>query len=248
MTTRPVRSLSVTAATAKSTTLVVWPQLRRLGPTLFWLLIAWGYLLPNSQPAFAQAFRAPQDYRSRIKAVRTVYLMPFEINMHEIQTDGKKVSQKKWSQTARKNLAMGITEALKRKGYVLASPPPMNKALKNQIWNVRALYRAVNHSIKLHTYGPQIYPTKLENFDYSLGPIDDLLNRVRADALVFVFGAGEMGAKKFKTNLSVGLAEKSGDILWYNYRQTRDRFDLRDAAQAADMVTETIGPLPGGAK
>ena len=245
MTTRPVQPLS---AAAKPLVTVVSPQKRHLGPAIFWLLFIWGYLLISSQPSLAQAFRAPRDHQSRLQAVRTVYLMPFEINMHEIQTDGKKISQKNWAQAARKNLAAGITEALKRKGYRLAAPPPMNKALKNEIWSVRALYRAVNHSIKLHTYGPQIYPTKLENFDYSLGPIDELLNRVRADALVFVFGTGEMGASKFKTDLSIGLAEKSGDILWYNYRQTRDRFDLRDAAQATDMVKETIGPLPGGAK
>ena len=159
-------------------------------------------------------------------------------------------------------------KAFEARGVVL-KPLAVDRAMQAPLEDLTALYRAVSYSIVEHTYQRFPFPTKLENFDYSLGPIDDVLKRSRADALVIVYGIDQIsttGRKALRgvglvlgsitgqpvvssgtTALNIALVDRSGAVLWYNIAGQDGGYDLRDPASARAFVQRLVADFPSGA-
>ena len=132
--------------------------------------------------------------------------------------------------------------------------------------DVTVLYRAVSGSIIEHTCTQHPFHTKLENFDYSVGPIDALLQKHQADALVIVYGVDQIstnGRKALRgiglvlgavtgqpvvsqgmTALNIALVDRSGAVLWYKIAGDSGGFDLRDARSAKAFVQRLVSDFP----
>jgi hypothetical protein len=100
-----------------------------------------------------------------------------------------------------------------------------------------------------------------------VGSIEELLRRLGADALIFVYGYDEISTVGRKaltvlgvaigavtgvmilprsgiTAVSVGLVDPSGAILWYNTKAGAGAYDLRKAESAKALLQAILTDLP----
>jgi hypothetical protein len=103
----------------------------------------------------------------------------------------------------------------------------------------------VNKSIQLHTYGPQLFPEKKKNFEYSLGSVERILQKSGTDSLMFVRGLDHVLKGKEEAFISVAFVDSSGTILWYCEKGIRDEGGLRDPESASKLVENVLASFPG---
>ncbi|MDA8141511.1 MAG: hypothetical protein M0036_22945 [Desulfobacteraceae bacterium] len=210
-----------------------------------WLIIflAW---LPS---AFAGCAAAPErrhpDYSSYIQNLHTVLVLSPEVNLFEEMSDGKVMPYEEGSQEARAQIQRALKGRLEAK-HVAVKTAEASLAEDNDAVSVQRLFRAVNRSIQLHTYGPQFFPAKLESFEYEVGPVDLLLKKAGADALVLVMGHQTESTAQPKTWLSIALIEAQGHIVWYCMQGAKEDLKIQSMAGAQALVELTLKHFPGG--
>lgn len=119
--------------------------------------------------------------------------MPADIKVYRITMGGVREEMDEWSQTARVLISESLKQHLKtRYGFEIKFiTEDWLKANHRDLWeDNRALFDAVSMNIFMHAYpGDNGFPSKMENFDYTLGTEISALAKVsEADALLFVQG------------------------------------------------------------
>lgn len=115
-----------------------------------------------------------------------------------------------------------------------------------ELQEILSLYRAVNKSIQLHTFGPQVFTAKQTQFEYSVGPIKALLQQNGADALVFVRVLHRYSSRSSRSFISLGLADASGTILWYGANGSREAAGVEDPDRTTQLVKKVLSNFPEG--
>lgn len=192
-------------------------------------------------------------------------LVVSDVKIYELSAGGLAEQRDDWCDLGRKNLLDAVSQSCKEKNLELKEISD-EADLEGELQDIRALYRAVSMSIRTHTYGPFAFPDKVKNFDYSVGPIDEILKRHGADYLLFVFGqdAVSTGGRKALavvggiltgvhigwglTQFTVGVVDPSGNILWYNGFLSAGTHDLRNDVDSAKIVRSVFSELPETAK
>jgi hypothetical protein len=220
---------------------------------------------PDWYRKYQQPYRAHPELDRRAKAVRVVGLLPPDIKIYELTAGGVTELRDEWSAAGRDAVVQGLSETLKERGVVL-KPLVVDKDLQRSVDDVTVLYRAVSSSIIEHTYKEHPFQTKLENFDYSVGPIDPLLQKYQADGIVIVYGIDQIstaGRKALRgvglvlgavtgqavvsqgaTVLNIALVDRSGAVLWYKIAGDSGGFDLRDSRSARAFVQRLVADFP----
>lgn len=114
----------------------------------------------------------------------------------------------------------------------------------------------------------------MKKFEYSIGPIQNILNKYGVNGLILVTGFDEIssaGRQTLKavgiiaglalaasgvggaiiiprsgiTLVSVALVDSSGDILWYNIKSSEGGYDLRKPESATDLLRTILADYPG---
>ncbi len=192
------------------------------------------------------------NYADYGRNIRSVLLMPPEIKIFAEMADGSLFWQAAGSQAARKHVQHAMVQALAAKNIAVkvADSEFMDRP---EARRVQILFRAVNRSIQLHTYGPQIFPAKQKSFDYGLGSVTDLLatgpidSADSVDALVLAIGHQTISANRPKTWISIAVIEPGGHIIWYCMQGAKQDLALIDSKGALTLVHRTLQHLPGGA-
>jgi len=211
---------------------------------LQWVALA---LLTACTSTTESAARSRQDVSSRLPAIRSAALISIDIKEYEV-LPGSVIQFKEESDSS---VRQAIQDALvgqfaERQIALRSVDPAPGKA--EEIQDLRALSEAINASLQFPRDG----------FDYSLGPVGDLVDLYGVDALVFVWARGWMykGGKKPIPSLSGGsavdgadiaitLVDRSGDVLWYDRRGRRgDNTDLRSSPSLTELARALIGDLP----
>jgi hypothetical protein len=240
-------------------------RITRVIPALLVLLLVWGCV-----PA-AKSYRAHPDFEARAQDIKAPVLVPPEVNIYELSTGGVRELRDDWSEQGQHNTASAVVAVF---GEI---PLPVKEAnlpkkLRKELDDVQALYRAVSTSIHAHTYGQAgLFPDKVKNFEYSLGPIDSILNYYHSDALIIVYGVDEIstsGRKALRaaglvlstvlgdsvvpnagvSAISVAVVDRSGTILWYNVGGSEGGNDLRDYESTESLVRSILADYPGISK
>jgi hypothetical protein len=182
------------------------------------------------------------DYLEYRKQIRRVLVLHPEIGIFEELDDGSMIWQINKSRDAQAAAFDAVSNVLADKDYLVrpAGSETMNNA---EIRSVQTLFRSVNRSIQLHTYGPQLYPAKLRDFEYEVGPVGDILTRFEADALVLVVGHQTLSSQRPKTWISISVVEPGGKIIWYGMQGATADLDLQTPASALSLVNETLLPF-----
>jgi hypothetical protein len=220
---------------------------------------------PDWYRKYQQPYRAHPELDRRARTVRVVGLLPPDIKIYELSAGGVTELRDEWSAAGREAVLQGLTEALRDRGVAI-KPLAVDPSLQRPVEDVTVLYRAVSGSIIEHTYKQHPFPAKLENFDYSVGPLDPLLQRSQADAMVIVYGVDQIstnGRKALRgvglvlgavtgqpvlsqgtTAVTIALVDRSGSVLWYKIAADSGGFDLRDARSAKTFVQRLVADFP----
>lgn len=213
------------------------------------------------------AYRAHPELEIRSKNITTPQLIPPDMKIYELTAGGVKELRDDWCSTGRENVLKSLMEAFKEK-QIEIKMIPIDKDIEEELEDIQALYRAVSTSILLHTYNKQfLFPEKQKNFDYSIGPVDKILQKYNTDALIFVYGIDEIstGGRKAltaagivigaftgimvvpragMTAVSVALIDSSGTVLWYSVKGSGGGHDLRDYESCANLVKDILSDFP----
>jgi hypothetical protein len=199
--------------------------------------------------------------------VKTVYVLPISMDVYSVSAGGVLEERDDWCEEAETNVVRSVHEELDdetRIRFVFMSRDDIPPEEQDNLEETLALFDAVQASIVTHTYGVEanLFPEKIENFDYSLGPeIGRLADG--ADAILILDGVDYVstGGRKAlmassmvvgaligvvvvpaggPTAMSAALVDtETGDILWYHYKGSQGAHDLRDPA-SADTLTEGV--------
>lgn len=216
-------------------------------------------------PAY-QAYRAPYrahpEMHARLQNIRAAAIAPPTIKIYSLSAGDVKELREDWSATGRDNVVKALMEGLRGRSVELKTLPP-DRDIQGELDEVQALFRTVSLTIIHRTYSMYSFTTKLENFDYSVGPIDRILQKYRADALILVYGFDEIstgGRKALKvvgavlpfvggpssgdTGLAMAVIDRSGTILWFKIDTNSGGYDLRDPGSTSKFVTAMLSDLP----
>ncbi|UCE35432.1 MAG: hypothetical protein JSV40_05910 [Deltaproteobacteria bacterium] len=199
------------------------------------LLITFGCASP--------AYRTHPDFTSRARGLQKPALILAEVRIYEISPGGVVQVRDDWSRAGKENLIKALIEAFMGKGSRV-TPLTVNEESAEDVREIKALYKAVDKSMRLHGYGPQLFPEKRKRFVYSLGPSEKTLSRLGADSMIFISGSGQISASEQKTCISIAVSDSCGTILWHCVRHTVDQYDLRGVESATDFVEDLLSSFP----
>lgn len=181
--------------------------MKKLCPDLAILLLAVGFLAGCAgspyrvYPQFEAGSRdVPPDilgyryhvhlrFEERLSGIKTVALMPPDVKVYQLTADEGRDVMLEWSEMARKNLARSMAKQVGPNArFVLKEFDPTRfPDAQQEFDDVRPLFEAVALSALAHAkYGPDGFETKVERFEYSLGPLTALAGAAEVDALLFV--------------------------------------------------------------
>ena len=91
------------------------------------------------------------------------------------------------------------------------------------------------------------HQNKAENdvFRFSLGSLEAILQKLDAQAMIFVTGYGQVFTSGHKTLIDLAIADSSGTILFYSVKGTTQGKDLRDPVATAALIRDLLSGYPG---
>jgi hypothetical protein len=162
-----------------------------------------------------------------------------EIRIFQQMPDGGRLFQDIQSREARRQAQAAIIRQLGERGYT-ARAVDEQTGQRSDYHRLISLFRSVNHAIQLHTYGPQIFPAKLDAFDYHVGSVAEMLRQNGADGLVLAIGYQSGSEKPAGNWFSIAVVEPEGRIIWYGLQGSPRRFDLRREEGVSALVARTM--------
>lgn len=162
-----------------------------------------------------------------------------EIGIFEQMPDGSRLFQDIQSQEAQRKAQQSIVRQLQERHYAVKTADARTMH-SSDLLSVTSLFRSVNRSIQLHTFGPQLYPAKLSAFEYHLGSVDEILKASRADGLVLALGHQTASTQPTKNWLSIAVVEPEGRVIWYGLQGNHKKFDLQTSEGVTALVATTL--------
>jgi len=208
------------------------------------------------------------ELEKRARNIKSVRVLPTEIKIFELSAGDVSELRDDWSAQARKNVEKALTDGMKEKGIKVTVLQHDSKT-ESEYADAIALYKAVIDSVYEHaTVGngnPNIFPDKVANFDYTVGPIDGA--KLKGEGVLIVIGSDEIssaGRKALRvvqavnpfaqaqqsgvTYVQMALIDRSGDLLWWRSFANSGGYDLRNPESARDFIKMILDTYPGGGK
>ncbi len=189
------------------------------------------------------AHRAHPQFESRVAKIKALTLVPPTVEIYELSPSGLSELRDDWCAQGRKNLEEALVEKFGKKQYSLRLPG-VDPALRREMAEIQALFSQVNRSIQLHSYGPQVFPEKVNRFEYGMGSLQRVVETWGTDSLVFVTGFDQVSPYDPKTYVSIAVADASGTILWYCVKGSKGGHELRDPLSTAMLVEDILSSFP----
>ena len=149
-------------------------------------------------------YRTDPQFKAKIQEVRKLALVEPVVEVHEVSAAGYVYPRRDLSASARKPLKQAFRQAFEEKHYQVKSLN-VGRGFEKEISEVRLVYKLVNKSILLHSYGPQVFPEKTRSFGYGLGSIERIAKADGVDCLVFVTGYKQISETKQKAYMSAAV-------------------------------------------
>jgi hypothetical protein len=183
------------------------------------------------------AQRVHPEFDTRVKTVKRAVLIPPDVSMLELLPSGFIRQRADWNSASHRNLQNAIRHQLQDRQCSLQPLVP-DADIERELSEIQALYRLIQKSMWQQTVKSANGSQSVRRFDYSLGSIDTLMDRLGADALVFVSGYDRISATGRKALIKLAITDTSGAILYYAVRGSIQGNDLRDPASADHIMHE----------
>lgn len=186
------------------------------------------------------------------KDVRTIGVLS-AVRIEEVSPGGVEEENEEWTAQATKNVVKAVSAGLKDRKL---KAKPLAWKDDPELDEVRLLYAEVAEAIWDFTYKEYPFPTKRENFDYTVGPIGGILDRAGVDVLLVAAGGGYTGADGRRLSLlqgkstgllTLGLVDRKGDVIWFDV-WGGNSVDYRSEADVVASVEKLLSELPGEAR
>jgi hypothetical protein len=162
-----------------------------------------------------------------------------EIGIFEKMPDGSRLPQDIHSQKAQHHAQQAIVRQLQGRHFSVQTVDD-GFMQQSEIVDIISLYRSVNRSIQLHTFGPQVFPTKVKAFDYDLGPVARILKDSGADGLVLALGHQTTTDQPTQNWISIAVVEPEGRIIWYGMHGDHLKYNLQTQEGINALVAATM--------
>jgi len=188
-------------------------------------------------------YRAHPEFDTRVKQIKNLALLPPVVQIYEVSPSGVAELRDDWSALGEKSLEKAFVEQMKEKRYVVRTLRAKD-GLGKDVQQIQALYKQVDKSVQLHSYGPQVFPEKTTCFEYGLGSLEEVLSANGTDSMVFIMGFDQVSSRTPRTYISVAVADTSGTILWYAVKGSTGKQRLKDPSGSAMLVEDILSSFP----
>jgi hypothetical protein len=185
------------------------------------------------------AYRMHSEFDARVNSIQKPVLITPDVNMYELSPGGVVMLRDDWSRIGRKNLQNAILRDLKDKqcNVKLAK---MDTQIVKEMAEVQTLYRLVHKTMDQNTFGPHQNMAESDRFNFSLGSLESILQKLGADAMIFVTGYDQVFNGGRKAMIDLAIADSSGTILYYTVKGTTKGKDLRDPASTTALIRDLL--------
>ncbi len=167
-----------------------------------------------------------------------------DVGMYEFSSGGVAMLRDDWSRDGRKNLQNAILGYLKDK-QCNVKLIEMDSQTAQEMEEVQALYRLVRKTMDQHAFGHHQNRDNNDRFDFSIGSLEAILQKLDADAMIFVTGYDKVFNGGHKALIDLAVADSSGDILYYSVKGTTKGEDLRDPVSTAALIRDLLSNFSG---
>lgn len=209
-----------------------------------------------------------QERAARAAELQSVLLLTPDITVNSLSAGDVKEEMPEWSEQARALVIEATKAEMEDRGRNLKILDDKTRYRKT-VDDVKELHLAVMSSIYDHTiYEPgnmNIFPQRIENFDYTVGSVEELLKAYKVDGMLIIRGEDNISTSGRKalgvvkslnpfsqrqmggmTFLEVTLTDASGDVLWFALKWNAGDYDLRDSEESVRFVRDTFKNFAGG--
>ncbi len=183
--------------------------------------------------------RSHPEFEARIHTIAQPVLIPPDVGMLELLPSGLIRQRDDWTATGCRNLQNAISTYLKNANITL-KPLIIAPQIAPEIAEIQALYRLVHKSMQQQTFNTHQDSQTGRPFEYSVGSVNALLNKLGADSMIFVSGYDRVSNAGRKALIDIAIADASGTILYYSVKGSIQGRDLRDPASANIMVQKLL--------
>jgi hypothetical protein len=179
------------------------------------------------------------EFNARAGSIQKSVLITPDVNMYELSSGGVVMLRDDWSRVGRKNLQNAILQDFKDKQCTVKLVE-MDTQTAKEMAEVQTLYRLVHKTMDQHTFGPHQKMAEKDRFNFSLGSLESILQKLGADAMIFVTGYDQVFNGGRKALIELAIADFSGTILYYTVKGTTEGKDLRDPADTAALIRHLL--------
>ena len=133
------------------------------------------------------SYSSHPEYSVRTNAIKNPVLLMSDVNIYQMTSDGQVTLRDDLSAMGRKNLQNAIMQNFKSRQCDL-KPLETDIQTSWEIEEIRALYKLVHKSMDQQAFGSSRNNSKKRGFQYCLGSIEIILQKLDADAAIFVTG------------------------------------------------------------
>ena len=225
----------------------------------------------------APAFRVSPFLRERIQNAQAITLMAMDVEVYKVSAGGVQELVDEFSEEAKENIRLSLREKFNggsrfKIGYFPEEKDIEDLAVRLLLKDTLALFKAVDFSIISHTYvvpdmvihRSGVFPDKLTNFDYTLGPqISPLSEYAKADLFLFLRGGDYLSSggrvalmvwvallggtpmNAGPPHLSASLVDaKTGEVLWYNFLCPPSGYNFRNRESVEKFMAILLKDFP----
>ena len=189
------------------------------------------------------SYRMHPAFEEKLKSMGSSWVISPDVRVYELIPGGMTELRDDWCAVSERNILDAFLKGMSRRNYRV-KPLRLERDIAGEMEDIETLYRVVDKSIRLHAYGPQLFPEKQKHFEYSIGSIKGILRQFDADAILFVSAFYRVSGDDPVTYISAAVADASGTIVWYDVKGSHGEHDLRDARSAQNLADEILSDLP----
>lgn len=204
------------------------------------------------------------DFDAAISKVKTIAIMPPDIDVFQLSAGGVQELMDEWSDQAKELTRQSLEKHLgsRYQFQIKFIDKDWIKTNHKGLWEKnRALYNAVSTSAMIHAYpGVNAFDYKVNNFDYTLGEeVGELAKVCEADALLFVRGfdneatagrtallvwdvligaaTGVMIIPTNPSHMDMGLVDAAtGNVEWFKISPPEAEYSFRNKGHVDTLV------------
>ena len=185
------------------------------------------------------AYRLHPEFVARAASIKESVLITPDVNMYELSSGGVVVLRDDWSKVGQKNLQNAILKDFKDKRCDVKLVV-MDRRTATEMAEVQMLYKLVHKTMDQYTFGPRQPRTTNNGFNFSLGSLEPILQKLDADAMIFVTGYDQVYQDGRKVMVDLAIADSSGTILYYSVKGTTRGRDLRDPVSTTALIRDLL--------